>query len=81
MLSFYLYTHVIYHHEPVIDINECLNTGYCRGEFAQCINTPGSYSCKCPAPNRGDGYEFCSRMLPLYYESGLASVEEMYSSM
>ena len=40
------------------DINECeyRSTNECMG-LSQCINTPGSYECRCPTGFTG---EFCS---------------------
>jgi len=40
------------------DVNECyLGTHDCFAEAAKCLNTPGSYYCRCNAGYYGDGHE------------------------
>ena len=41
------------------EIDECL-TSPCKGDNSTCINTDGSFECRCPDGWSGDGITFCA---------------------
>ena len=44
----------------LVDIDECsMNTTMCH-DLAQCVNTNGSYTCKCMTGYEGNGVDNCS---------------------
>lgn len=47
-----------------IEINECLIGAHSCHENANCINTIGSYSCRCKSGYEGDGFQ-CKRKCPM----------------
>ena len=47
----------------VVDIDEC-TTGRCH-EYAECLNTPGSFECKCKLGFVGNGFSCTSKCLLL----------------
>ena len=42
------------------DVNECLGSFSCHAK-AQCVNVPGSYSCRCLPGFTGDGKNNCNK--------------------
>ena len=39
----------------IVDIDECRNSSYKCDQYANCINTVGSYNCSCKEGFTGDG--------------------------
>ena len=40
----------------ILDVNECAENTYTCDQNADCVNTVGSYTCRCRARYNGDGY-------------------------
>lgn len=48
-----------FHLLNLLDLDECQSPTAC-GTGAQCINTPGNYTCACPEGYHGDPYYSCT---------------------
>ena len=48
------------------DVNECQTGSYSCHAQGQCVNVPGSYSCKCLPGYTGDGQSKCDGMFPKF---------------
>ena len=40
----------------ILDVNECAENTYTCDQNADCVNTVGSYTCRCRARYNGNGY-------------------------
>ena len=50
----------------VTDINECQLASYSCPGRAQCVNVPGSYTCKCPLGFVNNNKNNCEGNLPMF---------------
>jgi len=58
------------------DLNECdTNHGGCS-TYADCINTPGSFSCLCREGFHGNGFNCTRKLVSLHYDI----IQTTYSS-
>ena len=65
LLTFLLQcVHIIY---CVLDVNECSDSAHDCSEYAQCMDTEGSYSCSCNTGYAGNGTMCTSKIMGHYY--------------
>ena len=57
-----------------IDVNECQTGSYSCHAQGQCVNVPGSYSCKCLPGYTGDGKSKCEGK----FFQNLISIKDCY---